>query len=52
MLLAFASVVFLESESLGLVSIFYYPRFEASLFVASYDSQGHGGGIRTRLHTG
>jgi hypothetical protein len=23
-----------------------------SLFVASYDSQGHGGGIRPRLHTG
>jgi hypothetical protein len=27
-------------------------RFETSLFVASYDSQGHGGGIRLRLHTG
>jgi hypothetical protein len=27
-------------------------RFETSLFVASYDSQGHGGGIRPRLHTG
>jgi hypothetical protein len=26
--------------------------FETSLFVASYDSQGHGGGIRPRLHTG
>jgi hypothetical protein len=25
--------------------------FETSLFVASYDSQGHGGGIRPRLHT-
>jgi hypothetical protein len=24
----------------------------ASLFVTSYDSQGHGGGIRLRLHTG
>jgi hypothetical protein len=23
-----------------------------SIFVASYDSQGYGGGIRTRLHTG
>jgi hypothetical protein len=23
-----------------------------SLFVASYDSQGYGGGIRPRLHTG
>jgi hypothetical protein len=26
--------------------------FETSLLVASYDSQGHGGGIRPRLHTG
>jgi hypothetical protein len=25
---------------------------ETSLFVAFYDSQGHGGGIRPRLHTG
>jgi hypothetical protein len=36
----------------GLVAIFYCLRFETSLFVASYDSQGHGGGIRLRLHTG
>jgi hypothetical protein len=28
------------------------PRTLGSPFVASYDSQGHGGGIRTRLHTG
>jgi hypothetical protein len=34
------------------VTIFYSLRFETSLFVASYDSQGHGGGIRPRLHTG
>jgi hypothetical protein len=34
-----------------LVTIFYCLRFETSLFVASYDSQGHGGGIRPRLHT-
>jgi hypothetical protein len=27
-------------------------RFETSLFVASYDSQGPGGGIGPRLHTG
>jgi hypothetical protein len=33
----------------GLVTIFYCLRFETSLFVASYDSQGHGGGIRPRL---
>jgi hypothetical protein len=36
----------------GLVAKFYCLRFETSLFVASYDSQGHGGGIRPRLHTG
>jgi hypothetical protein len=37
---------------LGLETIFYCLTFETSLFVASYDSQGHGGGIRPRLHTG
>jgi hypothetical protein len=37
---------------LGLATIFYCLKFETSLFVASYDSQGHGGGIRPRLHTG
>jgi hypothetical protein len=36
----------------GLEPVFYCLRFETSLFVASYDSQGHGGGIRPRLHTG
>jgi hypothetical protein len=34
------------------MTIFYCLRFKTSLFVASYDSQGHGGGIRPRLHTG
>jgi hypothetical protein len=34
------------------VAIFYCLRFETSLFVASYDSQGYDGGIRPRLHTG
>jgi hypothetical protein len=29
-----------------------YPKALGSLFVASYDSQGDGGGIRFRLHTG
>jgi hypothetical protein len=29
-----------------------YPQALGSLFVASYDTQGYGGGIRTRLHTG
>jgi hypothetical protein len=36
----------------ALVTIFDCPRFETSLFVASYDSQDHGGGIWPRLHTG
>jgi hypothetical protein len=45
LLLALASAVILASESHCL-------RFETSLFVASYDSQGYGGGIRPRLHTG
>jgi hypothetical protein len=31
---------------------YYCLRFETSLSVAAYDSQGHGGGIRPRLHTG
>jgi hypothetical protein len=31
---------------MGLVPIFYYLRFETSLFVASYYSQGYGGAIR------
>jgi hypothetical protein len=37
---------------LDLATIFYCLSFETSLFVASYDSQDHGGGIRPRLHTG
>jgi hypothetical protein len=36
----------------GLATIFYSLRLETSLFVASYDSQGYGGGIRPRIHTG
>jgi hypothetical protein len=28
-----------------------YPQALGSLFVASYDSHGYGGGIRTRIHT-
>jgi hypothetical protein len=39
-------------SSVGLVTIFYCFRFEILLFVASYDSQGYGGGIRPCLHTG
>jgi hypothetical protein len=34
----------------GLATIFYSLRFETSLLVASYDSQGYGGGIRPCLH--
>jgi hypothetical protein len=41
-----------DPSPLGLAPIFYSLRFESYLFVASYDSQGHGGGIRPRLHTG
>jgi hypothetical protein len=37
---------------LGLATIFYCLRFETSLYVASYNSQGYGVGIRTRLHPG
>jgi hypothetical protein len=29
-----------------------YPQALGSIFVASYDAQGYGGGIRTRLHMG
>jgi hypothetical protein len=36
----------------GLATIFYCLWFETSLFIASYDSQGHDGGIRPHLHTG
>jgi hypothetical protein len=43
---------FLGPSPLGLETIFYCLRFETSLFIASYDSQGHGGGIQLRLHTG
>jgi hypothetical protein len=50
--LVLASAVFLGRSPLGLATVFYCLRFEISLFVASYDSQGHGGGIRPRLHTG
>jgi hypothetical protein len=50
MLLALASAVLLGSESLWSrdhISL----RFWTSLYVASYDSEGHGGGIRPRLYT-
>jgi hypothetical protein len=50
--LALASAVFFGPSPLGLATVFYCLRFETSLVVASYDSQGHGGGIRPHLHTG
>jgi hypothetical protein len=40
-----------EPRQRSLVTIFYCLRFETSFFVASYDSQGHGGGIRPRLNS-
>jgi hypothetical protein len=43
---------FFGPSPFGLATIFYCLRFETSLFVASYDSQGHGGSIRSRLHMG
>jgi hypothetical protein len=52
MLLALDSVVFSGPSPFGLVTTFYCIRFETSLFVASCDSQGHGGGIRTHFQTG
>jgi hypothetical protein len=43
---------FLGLSPFWLETIFYCLRLESSLFVASYDSQGHGGGIWPRLHMG
>jgi hypothetical protein len=43
---------FSNPRPVGLAILFYCLRFETSLFVASYDSQGYGGGIRPRLQTG
>jgi hypothetical protein len=37
---------------LGLTTIFYCLRLPTSLFVSSYDSRGHDGGIWPRLHPG
>jgi hypothetical protein len=52
MLLALQAQSFSGPSPLGLVTIFYCLRFETSLFVTSYDSQGHDGGIWPRLQTG
>jgi hypothetical protein len=50
-LLVSSAQSFLGPSPVGLATIFYCLKFETSLFVASYDSQGYGGGIRPRLHT-
>jgi hypothetical protein len=52
MLLALASAVFLESESFGTHDHILLSQIWDFPFVVSYDSQGHGGGIRPRLYTG
>jgi hypothetical protein len=52
MVLALASAVFLGSESLGTRDHTLLSQTRNFLFVAFYDSQGHGGGNRRRLHTG
>jgi hypothetical protein len=44
--------LFSGPSPLRLATEFYCLRFEISLFVASYDSQGHDGGIRPRHNTG
>jgi hypothetical protein len=49
LLLTLASGVIFGCESRGTR---VYIRFETSLFVASYDSQGYGGGIRPRFYMG
>jgi hypothetical protein len=51
LLLASPAQSFSGPSPVELVTIFYYLRFETTLFVASYDSQGYGGSIRPRLHT-
>jgi hypothetical protein len=50
--LVLASAVILRSEPSGRGWPDYTPQALGSVFVASYDSQGYGGGMRTRLQTG
>jgi hypothetical protein len=52
LLLALLSTVILGPSSVGLAAIFYCLRFDTSLFVASYDTQGYSGNIRPHLHKG
>jgi hypothetical protein len=50
-LLALASAVILGPESRGTRDHILLSQIRDFLFVASYDSQGYGGGIRPSLHT-
>jgi hypothetical protein len=43
---------FSSPNPVGLMTTFHSLTFETSIFVASYNSQGYGGGIRPRLYTG
>jgi hypothetical protein len=52
LLLTLSSAFILRSESRGNGDYILLSQIETSLFVASYNSQGYGGGIRTHLHTG
>jgi hypothetical protein len=52
LLLVHASAVIFGSESRRTRGHILLSQIRDFLFVASYDSQGHGGGIRPRLHTG
>jgi hypothetical protein len=52
LLLVLASAFILGSESLGIRDHIVMSQIRDFLYVASYDSQGYGGGIRPRLHTG
>jgi hypothetical protein len=52
LLLVLASAFILGPESRGARDHILLSQIRDVLFVASYDSQGYGGGIRPRLHTG
>jgi hypothetical protein len=52
LLLDLASAFILGSETLGTRDHILLSQIRDYLFVASYDSQGYGGGIRPRLHMG
>jgi hypothetical protein len=43
------NTVFMSPRN-GVTYLFLYPPITGTRFVASYDPQGYGGGIRTRLH--